>query len=205
MTENYLEKSIIEQLPQLPYVVDQVGDALKWAKEELSEGEYNHALKVTHEVACYAKSISNPNFFKVHLVVASILSYIKEAIKNEKFQRFDSASKSVEKSLSKLVVSPEAIEKHGCFKSVLLNIVPLASENQELFTIALIGIKHDLLAITEGMEKASIKAPITPEDYISILGYAIVMANIRMANIKFLDSTYKVYNEIAVILNSINY
>ena len=52
------------------------------------------------------------------------------------------------------------------------------------------------------MEIAGVKTPITAQNYISILGYALVMANIRMANLKLLDRTYAVYNEIAIILNN---
>ena len=76
----------------------------------------------------------------------------------------------------------------------------------ELFTISLIGIKHDLMAITEGMKNAGVKTPITGNDYITILGYSLVMANVRMANLKMSNDAYKVYNEIEIMLNKdINY
>lgn len=201
-----LEQSIIEQLPQIPYVVDQVGEALSWAKEALDEGEYNKVAEVACEVAEYTKSVSDPNFFKVHYVIAYILSNIPSAKENERFAKFDSASKSVEKALEALIVSPKNIELYGCFKSVLLKLIPLSKENEELFTIALIGIKHDLLAIVKGMKQANVKTPITGNDYISILGYALIMANIRMADLHLSNSTYKVFNDILVTLNKdLNY
>lgn len=199
-----LEKSIISELPQVPYVIDQVGEALKWAKETASdEGEYNKILEIAWEVTLYAKKISNPNFFKTHLIIASILAYIPNAISDERFKTFDTASKAVEKALTAITVDPELSEKKGCFKSLLLQLVPLAKENEEYFTLTLIGIKRDLLEIKKGMEflKPEERTPITPSDYITILGYSLIMSNLRMSNLKLLNTTYEKLNEIEIMLN----
>lgn len=200
-----LEQGIIEMLPQIPYVIDQVGEALKWAKKEVSEGRYNKVLKTTYEVAEYAKSTSDLNFYKTHLVLANILSNIENATKQEKFSIFDTASKSTEKDLEALEVPEESIKKHGCFKAILMHLVPLAKKNEDLFAVALIGIKHDLQEIIVGMEKAKVKAPITSEDYITVLGYSFIAANIRMARLNLLDKVHKIYNDIEILLNSISY
>jgi hypothetical protein len=201
-----LEESIIEQLPQIPYVIDQVGEAMAWAKEDLDEGEYNKILQVAYEVAEFTKTVSNPNFFKTHYVIATILSAIENAKSNERFSKFDSASKAVEKSLDAIVIDPKSIEEKGCFKSVMLHLIPLAKEDMELFTISLIGMKNTLNFVLEGIKQANVKSPITAGDYITILGYALVMANIRMANLKMTNEAYKVYNEISVMLNNdLNY
>ena len=71
----------------------------------------------------------------------------------------------------------------------------------DVFTISLFSIKHTLKEIIEGMKKANVKTPITGSDYITVLGYALVMANIRMTDIKMSNSAYKVYNDIAIMLN----
>ena len=196
------KKGIIESLPQVPYVLDQVGEALDWAKEELDDGDYTKTLKVAYEVTNYVASISDPHFFKVHYVVATILSYIPDVLKNEKLAKFDSASGAVVNSLKGLIVPPETIENKGCFKGVMLHLIPLAKKNMDLFTISLIGIKNDLQAIIEGASKAKIKTPITGNDYITVLGYALVMANIRMANLTLVGGSYKVYNDITIMLNN---
>ena len=205
MTKDKLEKSIYEILPQIPYVIDQVGEAVKWAKEELSEGDYIKALKVALDVAKFAASISNPNFYKTHLVVASLLSNIEKVTENEKFEKFDTTSKAVEKAINAIIVPPEKVEEQGCFKSVLLHLVDLIKKDEELFAVALIGIKYDLEEITEGMKKVDVKTPVTAKDYVSILGYLVFMDNIRLSNIKMLDRTYEIYNDIMKILNEINY
>ena len=201
-----LEDSIIQELPQIPYVIDQVGEALNWAKETLNEGDYNKLLNFTFEIVEYTKSISDPSFFKTHYVVASILTGIPSAKTNERFAKFDSASKAVEKALDALTVPPENLEKYGCFKALMLHLIPLAKENMELFTISLIGIKNSLSDVLAGIKAAGIKAPITAHDYITILGYALVIANIRMANLKMTNDAYRIYNDISIVLNNeLNY
>lgn len=200
-----LRESIIQELPQIPYVIDQVGEALTWAQESLSEGEYNKALAVAFEVAQYAKEISDPNFYKTHLVIASILSNIENSLQDERFNKFDTASKATEKALKALVIEDKELEKHGCFKAVLLHLAMLARQDETLFAVALIGIKHDLEIILAGMKQAGVKVPITAQDYVTVLGYATVMDNIRMANFKMLEKTYEIYNKIVTLLNEFNY
>lgn len=196
-----LEDSIIEQLPQIPYVIDQVDDALKWAKEALNESDYNRMLKVTYDVAEFTKSISEPAFFKTHYIIASIIGDIENVKKDERFGRFDTASKSVEKTIDLLRIDPKAIEDKGCFTAIAMHLIPLAKKDIDVFTISLFSIKHILKEIIEGMKKANVKTPITRSDYITVLGYALVMANIRMTDIKMSNSAYKVYNDIAIMLN----
>ena len=206
MAKSKLEKGIFEMLPQIPYVIDQIGEALKWAKEELSEGEYNKTLKVAFEVAQFAKEVSDPNFFKTHLVVASILSNIEDAKNDERFEKFDTASKATERALDDLIVDKKSIEEKGCFKALLLHLVPLAKKDENLFVTALIGIKNDLEEIIKGMDKTAMtKSPITAQDYITILGYAFVLDNIRMARLNLLEKSWKIYNEITILLNDIKY
>ena len=96
---NELENSIIEGLPQIPYIIDQVGAALKWAHEELKEAEYEELLRVVLDVANYTKEVSEPNFYKTHLIIASVLSALKNPKENKKFEVFDTASKAVERTL----------------------------------------------------------------------------------------------------------
>lgn len=201
-----LEKSIIEKLPQIPYVIDQVGEALDWAREALNEGEYINLLKLTYEVAEFTTKISNPSFYKTHYVIATILSGIEDVKENERFSKFDSASKSVEQTLDAITISPKSIEENGCFKAIMLHLLPLAKDNMDLFTLGLMGIKHALQPVLKGLKDAEIKTPITGNDYVTILGYALVIANIRMANISMSNEAHKVFNEISVMLNKdVNY
>lgn len=197
-----LEKSILAELPQIPYVIDQVGEAFAWLKEDLEEGEYNRVLEQAWEVTNYAKSISDPNFFKIHLILGSMISEIPNALSNPKFAKFDTASKATENTVKKLVIDSKEVEKHGNIKALLLKLIPLAKEDESCFAVSLISIKQHLKEILKGMKPVGVKTPITSEDYVVVLGYALVMANIRMANIKMLDSTYQIFNSIEILLNT---
>lgn len=199
------EKSIFEVLPQIPYIVDQVGAALAWAKEALDEGTYNKTLATTLNVAKYVKKISDSNFFKTHLVIASILSNIEGALESEKFTQFDSASKAIEETLKAITVSTESLEKHGCFTALSLLLVPLASKNEQAFAVAMINLRQDVEEIIGGMEAGKTKAPITSKDYITILGYVNVIANIRLAHVTLLDETYEEYNKLVILLDGLKY
>ena len=86
-----------------------------------------------------------------------------------------------------------------------MRLVPLAKKDENLFATALIGIKHDLEEVVEAMKKANVETPITAHDYVTILGYAFVMDNIRMARLNLLEKAWKVYNDITVLLNGIRY
>ena len=197
-----LEKSILAELPQIPYVIDQIGEAFAWLKEDLEEGEYNRVLEQAWEVTNYAKSISDPNFFKIHLILGSMISEIPNALSNPKFAKFDTASKATENTVKKLTVDSKEVEKYGNIKALLLKLIPLAKEDESCFAVSLISIKQHLKEILKGMKPVGVKTPITSEDYVVVLGYALIMANIRMANIKMLDSTYQIFNNIEILLNT---
>ena len=117
--ENF-KKGIMEMVPQVPYVIDQIGEAMNWVTEEVEEGAQYRVFKTAYEVAQFAKAISEPNFFKTHLIITSLLSALNGDItKKERFAKFDTASKAVEKSWKELKITEEEVEKHGCFKSLL--------------------------------------------------------------------------------------
>ena len=204
MNADVLEKGILEKLPAIPFIMDQVGAAMEWLKSEKEESEYLKALRVALKVVEYTVTNSNVNFFKTHLIVASLLSGIPEATKNEKFKIFDSASKSVEKTLEKIIVNPKIQEDKGCFKALILHMAPLVNENQDYLAIMLLGILEDLEEITNGMRKANVKTPITREDYVIILGYSIVISSLYTVK-GLLSSTASILNDIQIILNGLSY
>ena len=201
-----LEREIREILPQIPYVIDQVGAAMDWVKSEQDEGSYIKTLQFVRDVAAFTTKVSNPNFYKTHLVIAALLMDLDNPLHNEKFNVFKSASNSVENSLNELRIDPKLSEERGCFKSVTIHVSQVARKSQELFTILMYNILHELEEIIGGMEEAGVKTPITAADYIKVLGYAGVMANLRMSNLEYSDVTRSVVNKIEVLLNNkINY
>lgn len=207
MTENVeiMEKGILEKLPQIPFIVDQVGYAMKWAKEVYDEGAYYKNIEFTLDVAEYATKISQPNFYKTYLIIGALLMDIPGAINDTKFEMFKSTSNSVENILNNIIMDPKTNEEYGCFKSVSLHIAKLARTNQEYLAVFLLGILSDLKEIVKGMEDVKVKAPITTEDFIKVLGYAFVMQNLRGANLNLLNEVREILNKIDIILNSLNF
>ncbi len=197
-----LEKEIIESLPQIPYIIDQIGYALEWAKETHDEGAYLQTVKFVLDVCKFVQKTSEPHLFKVHLVIAAILMDIPEAISSPKFEMFKSASNSVENSLKALLVDEELNKRLGLFRAVSVTVNRLAANNQDCLTIMLYNILSDLKEIIMGMKGTNTKVPITGEDYIKVLGYAYVVQNLRLASMDLLNASREVLNEIDILLNN---
>lgn len=196
-----LKKAIIEELPQIPYVVDQVGYAIDWSVEEHDEGVIIKTLEATLDVARYVRNNSDQNFYKTQYVIASLIGDIPNVLEDERFDRFKTASGTVEKAIDEIRIKDDLIKDRGCFNALSMHIVELGRTNQDSLVTALYGILHDIKDIVKGLKEAGVKTIVTPTDYITILGYAYVMTNLRMANLDLLDSTRTVVNDIALILN----
>ena len=202
MNIEQLEKALIESVPQIPYVVDQIGFAMKWAKEAQDEGTYYNTIVHALEVAKYVHTVSETNFYKVHLVIGALLIDIDNPVTDERFKPFDSASKSVENTLQTLKVDEKAVEDYGCFKAMTMHVVQLAHKDEDCFVIYMLAMLKDLEDISRGMKEVGAKSPITAEDYVKVLGYDLVMANIRMSNLSLLNTTREVLNNITIKLNN---
>ena len=205
MTEELLKNSILELVPAVPFVIDQVAAAMDWVKEEVEESEYLKALRVALKVAEYTTKVSNPNFYKTHLIIASLLSNVKNPLENEKFKMYDTASKSVELAVKATTIDPKVQEDRGCFKALLLHIVPLLKVNQDYVVVMLCGILEDLENISRVLDKAGVKAPITREDYVILLGYDMVISAIYQSKGNILNDTASILNDIQIILNRLSY
>ena len=197
-----LEKGILEKLPQTNFVVDQVGLAMQIAREALAESDYTKTLKVTARIADYASKVSEVGFYKYPLIVASLLADVPNI--DEKIVPFKSASGAVEAAVAKTRVSEEMIQKKGCFKALCLHLVPLSKENQDYFACMLCHILEDLEDLTAGMKEAGVKSPITPSDYVTILGYSYVM-NCVYSSATITGYTSTIINNIQIILNDLSY
>lgn len=202
MKKELLEKSILETLPQVSFIVDQVGLALKFAEEGLSENDYLKTLESTLKVAQYTAQVSNMSFYKYHLVIASLICDLPDVMEGEKYDVFRTASKSIENTVLKTRVSKELTEKRGCFNALSLHLAAVSRENQDYFASMLCHILADLEDVTKGMKAAGVKSPITPSDYITILGYSYVIQNIA-GEPSITGRSHDLINEIRIILNEL--
>ena len=205
MDTKTLEKSVLEKIPAIPYLVDQVGAAMDWTRESLSEDDYRKVLKVTINVANYCMRTSEANFFKTHLVIGSLISNIDDVFSNEKFKMFDTASKAVERTCKDIIVPEEDTLANGCFKALSMHLVPLARKDQESLSVMLYGILQDLKDISDGILAAGEKTAITAADYVTVLGYAWTIQNLTHANLNLYNDTSAIINEILILLNKLNF
>lgn len=203
MVENVslLEKSIVEKIPQVPYVIDQVGYAMNWVKEVQDEGTYYKTLKFALDVANYAEKVSERGYYKTHLVIAALLMDIEGVMSNPKFDNFKTASHVVEDTLAAITINPSYAETYGCFKGISVHAAQLARENQDYFAVIMYNILNELNDILAGMKDAEIKTPITAEDYIKVLGYAVVVKNLKLEKLQFYSPIQEIMNAIGIILN----
>lgn len=197
-----LKNEIIAELPQIPFIIDQVSDAVDWCVEEHDPGVIVRLLESALDVARYAKEISDPNFYKTYLVVASLIADIPDVTTSERFNKFKTASGVIERTIKNVVIDPDLICERGCFNSLNIHLTQLAKKDENCFVIMLYGILHDLQEITSALKGTSTKSPVTPQDYITILGYAYVMSNLRMARLPLADRTKVLVNKIEILLNT---
>ena len=197
-----LSTAIIAELPQIPFIIDQVSDAIKWCVEAHDSGVVVKQLETTLDVAKYVKEISDPNFYRTHLVIAALISDIPNVLEEKKFEEFKTTSGAVEKAVKNIIVDKDLLIKRGCFNALNIHLAQLARIDENCLVIALLGILHDLQEITSSLKEAETKAPITPQDYITVLGYAYVMANLRMARLPLADKTKVIVNQIEILLNT---
>lgn len=204
MTHNFNEvkNAILAEIPQIPFIVDQVDKAIDWCIEAHDKGVVSKVLNTALDVAKYVKLTSDPNFYKTHLVIAVLIGDIEGVFTDQKFSIYNTASHAVEDAIKKVVVDPNLIKERGCFNALNIWLTRLAKEDENAFVVMLYGILQDLKEVLQGLKEVESKTPITPQNYITILGYAYVMSNLRMANLPLLDKTRILINEIEILLNN---
>ena len=199
---NEVKAAILGELPQIPFIIDQVDKAIDWCIEAHDKGVVSRILNTALDVAKYTREISDPNFYKTHLVIAALIGDIKDVLEDENFAIYRTASHAVENTIKKVIIDPKLTEDRGCFNALNIWLTKLAKEDESAFVVILYGILNDIKEVIGGLKEVGSKAPITPQNYITILGYAYVMANLRMANLNLLDRTRVLVNEIEVLLNN---
>ena len=197
-----LKKAILAEVPQVPFVIDQVGAAIDWCIDGHEEGVVAKLLEAALDVAKFVRTVSEPNFYKTPLLIASLIGDIDGVLEDERFKMYQSASGSVEKVIKAILVDQKLIEQYGCFKALTIHLAQVYRINEEYLMLLLYGILYDLKEITAGLKATGTKAPITPQDYISVLGYAYTIGNFKMNGFNLLGYTRSLINEIDIILNS---
>lgn len=177
-----LERGIYDELPQSDYVIDKVGEVVKYVKEYYSENEAKLAsvLRRAHRSAHYATKISEEKMYKTRIVIGTLLYEIPDILTSEDFKKFDSASGHNRKMIDTLCIKKDVVNK-GCFRTLTNHLIAVGRADSEALYILLLGILDDLQVLVEGMKKVKEKSPITAEDYITVLGYSNVLKSLKVA------------------------
>jgi hypothetical protein len=197
MTVEKLIKSIVAELPQIPFVTEQVGAAIDLAKKELDEEQLEKTLRITLEVTNYARQTSSDNFFKFHLVVISLLRNIPNIQKNKRFSMFETVSNLVGNKLSLLEETETEIER-GKYKGEILKLIRLFNADQDLFLLEIITLIDELKPLT-------LKEELSVEELLDIVGYAYVENNLRMSQLALLNDVSKHYNKLIKIFEKTSF
>lgn len=191
-----LINSIMEYVPQVTFVLEQIGQAINIAKENYSEAELEEVLKVTVKVAKYAKEVSNSEaFFKYHLIVISLLQNIEDM---SKLSMFETQSNKVINGIQALNTSEEDVKAKGWVRATVLQLANLYNTDQDLFAVSMLSMQEILDKIATSYATTKV---LTNEENIAVLRLALVEQTIRMNKYQYLAPVSAIMNNILVTLN----
>lgn len=188
--EQKLIQSITGELPQIDFVVDQVGAALALAADTLTERQFHRALRIAVNVTKFAKETSEPQYFKYNLIITALLKDVQNLSSHAGFKTFDTTSNIVGKNIEALKTTEDE-KARGYYKGGVLKLARLFNLNQELFLI-------EVLSLTDDLEALDLVADVHP----FLLGCAFMNANFRMCNFELLSSVQIYYNKFMSILEN---
>lgn len=184
-----LVNSIMEYVPQVTFVVEQIGQAVNIAKAQYTEEELIETLERTVEVAKFAKEVSNSEaFYKYHLVVISLLVNITD---ESLLAKFETQSNSVINGIKALKVDESIIVKKGFVKANVLHLAKLYHENQDLFAMYMIMMTRDFnKAVQMKIEERMLKT-------------ALIEQTIRMNKFEYLAPVKAITDKLFTIINKV--
>jgi len=188
--EQKLIQSITSELPQIDFVVDQVGAALALAADTLTESQFHRALRIATNVTKFAKETSEPQYFKYNLIITTLLKDVQNLEAHTGFKTFDTISNVVSKNIAELKTTEDE-KSRGFYKGEVLKLARLFNANQELFLV-------EVLTLTDDLQSLDLEAEVHPY----LLGCAFIDANLRMCNFELLSSVQTYYNKFMSVLEN---
>jgi len=169
-----------ELLPSSPFVVEQVGQALKLAQEVGNEEALVKALDQAIYLAGLANKFSNPSFYAYKPIVCALLSLVED---EESLEVFKTETNSVLVTLAELKHFTELLETNtneACtyFAQSILNQTDLP----------LIGFAWMIEHVKTG-------------EQLEILKIAYLSMNVILSKFEFTGATYEAYNDMLKALN----
>ena len=172
---------IMANLPTSQFIVDLVGEAIKVAGEKYPD-EFETRLDIALRMAEYAKEVSQPLYYKAHLVIAPLVAGLEASEVN----KLETASGTLSKACAPL--------------GVFVTAKTFKQKWKALFELSKVDV--DVLGTALMFAKVAVDKAFKEKDLYTLAGYAYIEVNIRQSGMFINHTVRKYYNEFAsVVLN----
>ena len=172
---------IMANLPTSQFIVDLVGEAIKVAGEKYPD-EFETRLDIALRMSEYAKEVSQPLYYKAHLVIAPLVAGLEASEVN----KLETASGTLSKACAPL--------------GVFVNAKTFKQKWKALFELSKVDV--DVLGTALMFAKVAVDKAFKEKDLYTLAGYAYIEVNIRQSGMFINHTVRKYYNEFAsVVLN----
>ena len=172
---------IMANLPTSQFIVDLVGEAIKVAGEKYPD-EIETRLDIALRMSEYAKEVSQPLYYKAHLVIAPLVAGLEASEVN----KLETASGTLSKACAPL--------------GVFITAKTFKQKWKALFELSKVDV--DVLGTALMFAKVAVDKAFKENDLYTLTGYAYIEVNIRQSGMFINHTVRKYYNEFAsVVLN----
>ena len=172
---------IMANLPTSQFIVDLVGEAIKVAGEKYAD-EFETRLGIDLRMSEYAKEVSQPLYYKAHLVIAPLVAGLEASEVN----KLETASGTLSKACAPL--------------GVFVTAKTFKQKWKALFELSKVDV--DVLGTALMFAKVAVDKAFKEKDLYTLAGYAYIEVNIRQSGMFINYTVRKYYNEFAsVVLN----
>ena len=182
MTENIKINTLKSLLPNSPFVVEQVGFALKFAQEtgkDLTD-VLDQAILLTE----YANKFSNPNFYAYRPIVCALLSVVDD---EDKLTMFATETNSVLTTLAEY--KQFQAEFNSNLKQACCSLAKAIMNNSDVVVVCLTYL---IKAVEKGEE-------------ISLLRSAYISVDLRLNGFELTGAKYEAYNKLLIAIHKANF
>ena len=172
---------IMANLPTSQFIVDLVGEAIKVAGEKYPD-EFETRLGIALRMSEYAKEVSQPLYYKAHLVIAPLVAGLEASEVN----KLETASGTLSKACAPL--------------GVFITAKTFKQKWKALFELSKVDV--DVLGTALMFAKVAVNKAFREKDLYTLPGYAHIEVHIRQSGMFINHTVRKYYNEFAsVVLN----
>lgn len=184
------KKMVMELLPQIPFVMDQVSNAVNYVEEHTPD-KLKDALALAYEVGKYAQKTSSEHYFKYDLIIMALLKHI--GIDDLLKDKIIEVGSKVQQGLELLTITDDKLKEYGTAKATLNKLIEVYKTDKELLVVMFNELINTLEEAKEHLNKET------------ILSIAIVEANLRLNRLELNNNINAYYLHLLKILNKLKF